>query len=66
MSKKVKGSTVDQRAQGIRDEASTHATTRLARENLRLQEGAFATHSEWNERRDGQSARMVRINKKLK
>ena len=57
---------IEKTAQKIRDDASRYASTRLSRGSIRIQEGAFATSVEWNERGVTQAERVSRINCKLK
>ena len=58
-------STFTTKARQLRDDAKSFASQRLSRGSLRLQEGAFATESEWRERRKTQPGRIARINARL-
>ncbi len=53
-------------AQKLRDLVSQYVSSRLSRGSLRIQRGAFASESEWRERRSTQAGRIARINERLK
>lgn len=57
---------IARKAQQIRDKVDRYTSQRLSRGNIRIQNNAFATSSEWEERRKTQAARMARLNVKLK
>ena len=57
--------TIEAKAQKLRNEAIKYASARLSRGSLRIQDGAFATESEWRERRTTQARRIARINEGL-
>ena len=62
----MRENTIKQAAQRIRDDANRYASRRLSRGSIRIQEGAFATLTQWKERRASQAERIARINNKLK
>ncbi len=60
-----KEQSVEVRAQEIREEVNRFASMRLARGNLRLQLGLFASASEWKKRAQEHPDRIKRLNNKL-
>lgn len=57
--------TVDDRVQQIVDDAARYRSARLARGNLLIQQGCFATPSEWKKRREDHPARVKRLARKF-
>ena len=57
--------TMEERVQQILDDAAKYRTTRLARGNVLIQRGFYATPSEWAQRRLGHAERMERLALKL-
>ena len=57
---------VEQKVQSIRNQADRYVSQRLSRGNIRIQNSAFHTETEWEELRKTQSERMARLNQKLK
>lgn len=49
----------------LRDQVVAYMTDRLSRGSIRLQSGAYASESEWHERRTTQPERIARINERL-
>ena len=58
--------TVDDRVQQILDDAARYTSARLARGNLRIQQGCFATPAEWKKRREDHPERIKRLRRKFK
>lgn len=57
--------TVDDRVQELLDDAARDRSARLARGNLLMQQGRFATPAEWKKRREDHPERIKRLGRKL-
>lgn len=57
--------TIDDRVQQILDGAAKYRSARLARGNLLIQRGCFATPAEWKKRREEHPERIKRLRRKF-